>query len=206
MPNSGKRLSPSRRPPAPKRWVSTPAASATFSTNHPAPSGASPPSVERSGASSTRSNTPSGAAVHDDEVGRDADHEPDDEEPEPELAVAEAPHPVPHLADHVEDRAAREGVERELERLRRHVVADDRSDERGAATDQSGEREPSPRGAHVAERADDAEALGRVVEGEPDDQHGGQADRPGAGGDPDREPLREVVQADGGGDGHAGAH
>src|SRR5438309_6009857 len=145
MPNSGKRVSPSKRQPAPKRSVSIPAASATFTTNHPARSGASPPSVERSGASSTRSSTLSGAAVHDDEVGRDADHEPDDEKPEAELAVAEAPHPVPHLADHVEDRAAREGIERELERLRRHVVADDRSDERRAATDQSGDREPSPR-------------------------------------------------------------
>src|SRR5947209_391758 len=55
-----------------------------------------------------------------------------------------------------------------------------------------------------AERADDAEALGRVVEGEADDQDRREGDRPGPGGDADREPLGEVVEPDRGGDDEAG--
>src|ERR671910_1744727 len=68
----------------------------------------------------------SAAAVDDDEVGERTDQQPQGEHPEAELAVTESAHTGPHLADHVQDRAGREGVERELEWLRGDVVADDR--------------------------------------------------------------------------------
>src|SRR4051794_33267792 len=147
----------------------------------------------------------SAAAVGDDEVGHDPGREAAREQDEPELAVAVAPHAVPDLTDDVEDRAARDRVEGELERLGADAVADHRADEGGAAADQAGEREPAPRGPDVAERADDAEALRRVVEREADDQHGGEADLPGLRRDADGEPLGEVVQADRGRDDQAGA-
>ena len=53
----------------------------------------------------------SGAAVRDDEVGRDAEQEADAEHVEAELGVALAAHAGPDLADDVEDRAAGEGEE-----------------------------------------------------------------------------------------------
>ena len=91
--------------------------------------------------------------------------------------MAVAPHAGPDLADHVQNRAARERVEAELERVRVDLVADQRADERRTAADQSGESEPRPRRAHAAEGADDPEALGRVVQTEADDQHRRKADR-----------------------------
>ena len=83
------------------------------------------------------------------------------------------------------------------------LVADDRAEERRPAADQAGEPEPAPRRAHAAERADDAEPLGRVVQAEADDQDGREADRAGLGRDADREALGEVVQPDRDGDRHA---
>src|SRR4051794_4279851 len=121
----------------------------------------------------------SAAAVDDDEVGHDPGGEAAGEEDEPELAMAVAAHAVPDLTDDVEDRAAGDGVEGQLERRGAHAVADHRAGEGGAAADQAGEREPAPRGAHVAQRADDAEALRRVVQREADDQDGGEPDLAG---------------------------
>src|SRR3954452_10774969 len=92
----------------------------------------------------------SAAAVDDDQVGQDAGGEPAREQDEPELAVAVAAHAVPDLADHIEDRPARDGVEGELERLGADAVADQRAEEGRAAADEAGEREPAPRGSHVA--------------------------------------------------------
>src|SRR3954470_12692993 len=96
------------------------------------------------------------------EVGDDAGAEAAGEQDQPALPVAVA-HAVPYLADDVEDGAARECVERELERLRADAVSDHRAEEGGAAADQPGRREPAPGGPYAAERADDAEAFGRVV-------------------------------------------
>jgi NTE family protein len=57
------------------------------------------------------------AAVDDHEVGGDADQKACRQHQETQLAVAVTPHRVPDLADHVEDRPAREAVEGELQRL-----------------------------------------------------------------------------------------
>src|SRR4029077_5436882 len=84
----------------------------------------------------------------------------------------------------------------ELQRLRGDAVAEHRAKEGGGAADQPDQPEPLPRRAHGAERADDAEPLGGVVEGEADDQNRGQADVSGARRYPDGETLGEVVKPD----------
>src|SRR5215212_10236318 len=118
------------------------------------------------------------AAVHDDEVRQHPGREPRGEEKQAELAVAVAAHAVPDLTDHVEDRAAGQRVEGELERIRGDVVADHRSEEGGRAADQAGQAQPTPGRLHVAERPHDPEALCRVVQGEADDQDRGKPDLP----------------------------
>src|SRR5439155_27367180 len=94
----------------------------------------------------------SAAAVDHDHVGRHADQEAERQKAQAELPVAEAPHGAPGLADHVADRAARDGVEDELERLRAADVAHDRADEGWAPADQSGGEPPAPRGLGAAQR------------------------------------------------------
>jgi two-component system, OmpR family, response regulator len=133
------------------------------------------------------------AAVDDHEVGDDARREAAREQDQADLAVPEAAHAVPDLADDIEDRAARQGVERELERLGGDAVADHRPDERRAAADEPGKQQPAPRGPDITERADDAEALGRVVQREADDQDGREPDLVGLRRDADGQPFREVV-------------
>jgi hypothetical protein len=118
--------------------------------------------------------------------------------------MAVAAHSVPDLADHVQDRAPGQGVEEQFERLRGDVVADHRAHERRAAADQPRKAQPLPGGRHVAQRSDDAEALGGVVQSEADHQHRGQPDLARACGDADREALGQVVDADRGGDDQPG--
>ena len=59
----------------------------------------------------------SAAAVRNDEVGEDARCEPAGKEDQPQLPVAVAAHPVPDLRNDVEDRAARDRVGDQLERV-----------------------------------------------------------------------------------------
>jgi hypothetical protein len=75
---------------------------------------------------------------------------------------------------------------------------DDRAEEGGAAADQPGQAQPAPGGPDLGrgQRADDAEAFGDVVEGEPDDQESGQGQLAAGGRLADGQPLGEVVQAD----------
>jgi uncharacterized membrane protein len=136
------------------------------------------------------------ASVGDDEVGAHADEETRRDQIEAEDAVPVAAHGRPDLPDHVQDRAARERVEEQLERLRVDLVADDRPQHRRSAGHEARHAEPLPGGVRAAQRPHDAEALGRVVQPEADDQHGREPDRAGLGRHPDREPLGEVVQAD----------
>ena len=82
-------------------------------------------------------------------------------------------------------------------------MPDDRAEE-GRST---GDRPSSPRSAQLGrsrllgrEGRADAEALGRVVQAEPDDQDRGQRDLAARRGLTDREPLGEVVQPDPDGD------
>src|SRR6266540_6094150 len=104
------------------------------------------------------------AAVGDDQLGHHAQRHSGGEHQQAELSVPEPPHRVPNLADHVEDRAGRDRVEEQLEGLRADVVAHDRAEEDRPTAHQAGEREPTPAGPHIAERADDAEALRGVVD------------------------------------------
>src|SRR5581483_6161019 len=81
-------------------------------------------------------------------------------------------------------------------------LADDRADEGRPAADQAHRTEEAPaRQLRLARhRADDPEALGRVVQAEADDQDDREADLAGRGRLADREPLAEVVEADAGRD------
>src|SRR4051812_31533936 len=103
-------------------------------------------STARHGVSSSSSvSGRSTAAVGNDQVCEDPGGEARGEQQQPELAVPIAPHALPDLADHVEDRACCYGVEGELERLGGDLVADHRADEGGAAADQADHSEPTPR-------------------------------------------------------------
>src|SRR6266851_1562314 len=106
------------------------------------------------------------ASVGDDQVGRHAREEAGCDQVEAEGVMPVAAHTGPDLADHIQDRSAGERVEQQLEWTGVDLVADDRSEERGPAADQAGPPQPGPRGPRAAERADDAEALGRVVQAE----------------------------------------
>src|SRR5207253_1881621 len=70
--------------------------------------------------------------------------------------------------------------------------------ERVTAADQPHEQEEPPGGpvALGGQRGYDAEPLGPVVQREPDDQDGGQADLTGGGAAADGQPFAEVVQTD----------
>src|SRR6266542_3380033 len=94
----------------------------------------------------------SAAAVDDDQVGHETGDEPDGQHPEAELAMSVAAHRVPDLADHVEDRAPGDRIERQLERLGCDVVAEHRPEESRASADEPGDGEPAPRRPDVAER------------------------------------------------------
>jgi hypothetical protein len=93
------------------------------------------------------------AAVGDDEVGGDTEEEPGGEHVEAEGAVSVAAHGGPDLADHVEDRAACERLEGELERVGVDLVADDGAYERRAGAHQAGGCQPFPGGPHASERS-----------------------------------------------------
>src|SRR4051794_10309609 len=78
----------------------------------------------------------SGAAVGDDEICRDPHQEAGAEQVEAELGVSVAPYAIPDLADDVQDGAAGQGEEQQLQRVAGDLVSDDRSDERGSAADE----------------------------------------------------------------------
>ncbi len=77
-------------------------------------------------------------------------------------------------------------------------MPDERAEERRAARDQAhhAEEPPARTVGLGAERADDAEPLGRVVQPEADDEQQRQLDLVVRSRLPDCEPLGEVVQAD----------
>src|SRR4051794_30696340 len=104
-----------------------------------------------------------------------------------------AAHPASDLSDDVEDRAACDCVKGEFQRFRGDAVAEHRAEEGRRPTDQADQPEPAPGGPYVPERPDDAESLGGVMEGEDDDQHGGEADVSCAGRYADGKALGEVV-------------
>src|SRR4051812_4235748 len=97
------------------------------------------------------------APVDHNQVGGDANEKASREQPQPHLPVSIPAHPVPDLADDVENGPARQAVEGELERLRGDVVADDRAQEHRSPADQPGKSQPAPGRADRAKWADDAE-------------------------------------------------
>ena len=111
---------------------------------------------------------------------------------------------VEQLHHDVEDRAGREAEEEDGDGGAHPRLPDDGAEEGRAAADQPEQEQEAPaRDLPLAsERRDDAEALGRVVEAEADDQRDRELELPARGRLPDRETLREVVQADPGRDQH----
>src|SRR5436190_17686956 len=105
-------------------------------------------------------------APNNDEVGEHTRGKARGEEPQSELAMPELVRGLQDLTDHVEDRAPGQRIEHELQGLGGHAVANQCADEGRAAADEPGEPEPAPARADRAQRADDPEPLGRVVQGE----------------------------------------
>src|SRR6187200_155956 len=108
----------------------------------------------------------SGARGDQDEVGREAERQAEDDPPGDQALPAEAAAYVEQLDHDVEDRAGCEREEGDRERLADPCLPDQRPDERRASTDQTRQEQESPARALLAagERADDAEAFGCVVE------------------------------------------
>src|SRR6266516_939854 len=141
----------------------------------------------------------------DHRFGAHAEHHADEQAPEGRLP-RQAPAGWQELADDVQDRPGGQGKAADVDEQGVERGADERAEEGRPTADEAGERQPAPGAAHArgGQRPDDAEALGRVVEPEPDDQQGGQRDLAAVGRLADGQALREVVQADARRDRHAG--
>src|SRR6188472_86537 len=162
-----------------------------------------PPSLARRNvAFAPAAGEPSGARGDQDEVRREAECQAEDDPPRDEALAAEASADVEQLDHDVEDRAGREREEGDRERLADPCLPDQRPEERRASADQPGQEQEPPARAVLAagERADDAEAFGRVVETEADDQDEGEADLTRRRRLADRQALGEVVEPDPGRD------
>src|SRR3569623_1200020 len=108
----------------------------------------------------------SGPAGDQDPARAEAEQEPDEQRPGDERRHREAPADLEELDDDVEDRAAGDREEDDLERWADPRLADQRPEEGRAAADQSHQAEEAPARALglAGHRANDAEALGRVVQ------------------------------------------
>src|SRR5438477_435254 len=120
-------------------------------------------------------------------------HEPHNEHRVAVLAIH-----CEELLHDVEERAGRNGEEDDGHRFARPRLAEHGAEEGRRAADRAQQRQEAPARprALAAHRAADAEALGRVVEAEADDQRHREADLICRGSLPDREALPEVVHAD----------
>src|SRR3954471_11511359 len=133
-----------------------------------------------------------------DEVGTEAEDEAEDETPRDELARADPAEYGEQLDDDVEDRAAGDGEKADFEEVVDERMADEGADERRPAVDQAEHEQEAPARARTdrGKRCDDAEALGGVVQAEPDDEQGGERDLAVGCGLADGEAFGEVVKAD----------
>src|SRR5882672_334253 len=133
-----------------------------------------------------------------DEVGCKSEHEAAQDAPGRHVFVSELACDGEKLDDYIQDRSRREREERGKDRLVLKGLPDDGADECWTARDQSerAENTPARESRLTREGSDDAEALGRVVQRESDDEHEGQTQLPSSGGLADRQAFREVVEAD----------
>src|SRR5215204_154629 len=140
----------------------------------------------------------SGPGGFEHELGGEPEEEPAEQPPRDEDLALGASHHREQLDDHVEDRAAGDGEERRLDPLVHPCLPEGGTQERRPAADQAEQREKAPRRplAISRHRADDAEALGRVVEAEADHERECELQLVVRGLLPDRQALREVVDAD----------
>ena len=134
----------------------------------------------------------------DDEVRRKAEQQAEEDEPHHEHGVSVLAVRDEELLHDVEDRACGDREEDDRHRLARPGLAEHRAEERRQAADRAEERDEAPARLCplAAHRSADAEALGRVVQAEADDERDGQAHLVRRSGLPDREALAEVVDAD----------
>ena len=135
---------------------------------------------------------------HEDVVGREPGDEAEEDAPHHDFGEALPRGDFEELDHDVEDRPGGECEEREKERVVDERSADDGPDERGASADQPGRRKEAPTRAFAyrGHRADDAEAFGRVVQAEPDDEQQRESDLALRCRLTDREPFGEVVEPD----------
>src|SRR5882762_6605648 len=133
-----------------------------------------------------------------DEVGCKSEDEAAQDAPGRHVFVSELARDGEKLDDDIQDRSRRQREERGKDRLVLKGLTDDGSDERRTARDQPerAEKTPTREMRLTREGSDDAEALGRVVQRESDDEHEGQTQLPSGGGLADRQTFREVVEAD----------
>src|SRR6478752_2599344 len=80
----------------------------------------------------------------DDEVGREAEQDPGDEEPGDEHRMAVLAVDREELPHHVEDRTAGNGEEGDRDRVARPCLPQDRAEEGGSTSDQAQEAEQPP--------------------------------------------------------------
>src|SRR5437762_843017 len=138
----------------------------------------------------------------EDEVGCKTEDEPGQDAPGGHVFVSQLACDSEELDDDIQDGTRREREECRKDCLVLKGLTDDRSDEGRTARDQPerAEKTPAREVRFTGERSHDAEALGRVVEREPNDQHECQAELSPGGRLADRQALREVVETDPEGD------
>src|SRR5437870_2607635 len=140
----------------------------------------------------------SGACPGEQQVGAEPGGEAETHSTRDQLGHLETSADVQQLGDYVQDRAGGQRETEHEDRDRLHAVAQNGAQKRRTATDQTGQAEEAPRSARRAEGqgSGNAEAFGRIVQSEADDEDGGQLERARAGGLADRQAFGEVVDAD----------
>src|SRR4051794_10802300 len=114
----------------------------------------------------------------ENEVGGEAEDEPECESPGDRRLTTERSAHREELHYDVEDRSSCECEEGDRDGFVDPGLAEQGSEEGGAAGDQSDQQKEAPARKLLAagERADNAEALRRIVQPEADDQHEGETD------------------------------
>src|SRR5215831_2159747 len=162
-----------------RRAHAQPARAARKRTTRPAARSAraQPARVYREAAYQTRRLTPRvrrllRARRDQDEVGREAQEQPQQDPPSYDRLRCERAPDVQQLHHDVEDRAGGEREEQDHHALVDPRLTDNGADERRPAADEPEQREEAParRLAVTGQRRADAEPLRRVVEAEADDQ------------------------------------
>src|SRR3989449_8570339 len=138
------------------------------------------------------------------EIGRKGEQESEEESPGQGGGGIEPAADVEHLVDDVDQGAGRQRQEEHIDIGGGKDVADDGAEEGRRAADHSGGQEKAPgrHGAVGRQGRRDAEALGDVVERKADHEHEREGDGSTGCRLADRQPFREVMQAEPGRDHH----